>query len=201
MKKVLIIGAYGTIGSYVKAELEKDTQVITASRSQGDFQVDLADPKRIEALFKSVGNVDGMMCTAARGVVLNPLNHMRVEDYQASLQQKLFGQISLVLNGLEYIKDGGSFTLITGIMNRDFVKNGTAAAVTNSAVEGFVQSAALDLPRGLRINAVSPAVLEDSVDTYAELCPGFEPVSGEKVGRAFRRSFYGIETGKVLVIR
>ncbi len=65
----------------------------------------------------------------------------------------------------------------------------------NSAVEGFVQSASLELPNNLRLNGVSPALLTDSVEAYADYCPGYEPVSGEKVARAYRRSVYGIQTG------
>ena len=79
--------------------------------------------------------------------------------------------------------------MTTGILNRDFVLNGSAAAMVNNAVEGFVKAAALDLPRGIRINAISPALLEESVKKYSELCPGFEPVSSTKVARAYRKVF------------
>ena len=122
---------------------------------------------------------------------------MTVEDYQLSLQQKLFGQVSIVLHGIKVLKDKGSITLVTGIMNHDFVKDGTAAAMVNNAVEGFVQAAALDMPRGIRINVVSPGLLEPSVELYKDYCPGFEPVTTAKVGRAFRKSVYGIQTGRI----
>ena len=95
------------------------------------------------------------------------------------------------------LNDGGSITLTTGIMNHDFIKAGSAAAIVNSAIDGFVQAAALDMPRGIRINVVSPALLEDSKELYAEFCPGFEPVAGEVVARAYRKSVYGIQTGRI----
>lgn len=198
--KVLIIGASGTVGRCIVDELQQDTDIISASLNSGDFKVDMADTQSIQALFKQTGPVDAIISAAARGVVLKPLSEMTVEDYQLSLQQKLLGQVSIVLHGLEVLKDKGSITLVTGIMNHDFVKDGTAAAMVNNAVEGFVQAAALDMPRGIRINVVSPGLLEPSVELYKNYCPGFEPVTTEKVGRAFRKSVYGIQTGRIYSI-
>jgi NAD(P)-dependent dehydrogenase (short-subunit alcohol dehydrogenase family) len=113
----------------------------------------------------------------------------------ASMQQKLLGQLSLALEGAKVLKHNGSITLTTGLMNHDFVRNGSAAAMINNAIEGFVKAAALDLPHGIRINAVSPGLCIDSVAKYSEICPGFEPVSSEKIARAYRKSIYGIQTG------
>lgn len=195
--KALIIGASGTIGKAVCDELKTDTDLISASLHHGDYKVDLSDANSIKDLFLKVGKLDAIVCVASRGVVFKPLLEMQLDDYVASMQQKLWGQISLVLAGMDSLNDQGSITLTTGIMNRDFVKNGTAAAMVNNAVEGFVQAAALDLPRSIRLNAVSPALLEESAKIYSDLCPGFEPVAARKVARAYRRSMYGIQTGQV----
>ncbi|MCH9744984.1 MAG: SDR family oxidoreductase, partial [Gammaproteobacteria bacterium] len=101
------------------------------------------------------------------------------------------------LEGIRVLNDRGSVTLTTGIMSHDFVKNGTAASLVNNAVNGFVKAAALDMPRGIRINVVSPALLDASAELYSELLPGFEPVASDKVARAYRKSLYGIQTGRV----
>lgn len=196
--RVLIVGAFGTIGKYVTQELQRDTEIITASFSQGDVRVDLSSIDSINAMYSSLNcDLDAVICVASRGVVLKHLTEMQVSDYQESLQQKFYGQIQLVLAGINKMKAGGSFTLTTGIMNKDFIKHGSAPSVVNSAVEGFVSAASLELPNQLRLNAVSPALLEDSVDAYADYCPGYEPVSGKKVARAYRRSIYGIQTGQI----
>lgn len=195
--KALVIGASGTIGRYVVKELERDTDVIRASVNQGDVKVDLGDGESIRKMYQAVEDLDAIICVASRGVVFKPLMDMTVSDYLVSMQQKLFGQLQVVLEGIKLLKDGGSITLTTGIMNHDFVKSGSAAAMINNAVEGFVQAAALDMPRAIRINVVSPALLEDSKELYAEFCPGFEPVAGEVVARAYRKSMYGIQTGRI----
>lgn len=196
--RVLIIGAYGTIGSYLTQELARDTEIITASYSQGDFRVDLGSIDSINAMYENIKtDLDAIVCVASRGVVLKHVTEMSINDYQTSLQQKCFGQIQLVLSGIQKLKAGGSFTLTTGIMNRDFIKHGSAAAIVNNAVEAFVKSASLELPKQLRLNAVSPALLEDSAKAYEEYCPGYETVSGQKVARAYRRSICGIQTGQI----
>lgn len=198
--KVLIIGASGTIGSAIVRELQKDTDIVTASSNTGDYKVDLANSDSIANLFQQIGKLDAVVSAAARGVIFKPLKEMSIQDYSASLQQKLFGQLSLALQGLQILNDHGSITLTTGIFNREFVANGSAAAMVNSAVEGFVRAAALDMPRGIRINVISPALLEESVEKYSQLCPGFEPVSSAKVARAYRKSIYGIQTGQVYCV-
>ena len=199
MKTALIIGASGTIGSAVVKELQSDTKILTASANSGEYKVDLADKASIKALFAQMPEqkLDAVVCVASRGVVFKPLMQMTTEDYLASLQQKLLGQITVALEAIKALNEQGSITLITGIMNQDFVKDGSAASMVNSAVEGFAQAAALDMPRGIRINVVSPALLAESAEKYVDICPGFEPVSSEKVARAFRKSIYGIQTGRI----
>lgn len=199
--KALIIGASGTIGQAVVQELKTDTDLVSASLNQGEYKVDLSSIDSITSLYKQTGKLDAIVCVASRGVVFKPVVEMTIEDYITSMQQKLLGQLSLVLQGIKVLNDRGSITLTTGIMNHDFVENGSAAAMVSNGVEGFVKAAALDLPRGIRINVVSPALLEESVEVYAELCPGFEPVPATKVARAYRKSIYGIQTGQIYHVK
>jgi len=195
--KALIIGSTGTIGSAIVKELQEDTDLVTANRSSGDYSVDLATTNTVADLFKQCGTLDAIVCAASRGVIFKPLKEMTLDDYLQSLQQKLFGQIAIVLHGVHVLNDRGSITLTTGLMNHEWVRDGSAASLVNNAVEGFAQAAALDLPRGIRLNVISPALLEESAKQYASICPGFEPVSSAKVARAYRKSIYGIQTGMV----
>ena len=94
---------------------------------------------------------------------------------------------------------GGSITLTSGILSREPIATGAAASLVNGAVESFVLAAATELPRGIRINAVSPSVLEDA-PSYHSSFPGFVPVSSHRVGQAFAKSVLGVQTGRVFPV-
>ncbi len=76
------------------------------------------------------------------------------------------GQVNLVLKGLDYVSDGGSFTLTSGVLERDPILMGAGAATANGALVGFVVGSAIEMPRGIRINVVSPGMLEVSEERY-----------------------------------
>ena len=77
---------------------------------------------------------------------------------------------------------------------------GTGAATANGALGGFVVGAAVELPRGLRINVVSPGLLEVSEERYGRFFPGHERVPSARVGRAFAKSVEGVVTGQVIIV-
>ena len=95
------------------------------------------------------------------------------------------------------LRDGGSITLISGILSAEPIRNGANATEVNAAIEGFVADAAIELPRGLRINAVSPTVLTESLEGYGPFFPGFESVPAARVALAYQRSVEGAQTGRV----
>jgi hypothetical protein len=66
----------------------------------------------------------------------------------------------------------GSFTLVSGVLAYDPIVTGTVASVVNGPLGAFVRAAAIDLPRGQRINAVSATVFEEAWDAYGEYFPG-----------------------------
>ncbi|MEC5290087.1 hypothetical protein VSX64_04775 [Aurantimonas sp. C2-6-R+9] len=116
------------------------------------------------------------------------------------LRQKVMGQINLVVAGLKSVVEGGSFTLTSGVLDRDPIRMGVGAATANGALGGFVVGAAIEMPRRLRINVVSPGLLDVSVPRYGQWFPGHDPVSSERVGRAYAKSVDGAITGQVIIV-
>lgn len=194
--KIIIVGATGTLGKKVTEDLEKDHEVIKVGTKSGDIQADLTDPASLEKMFKTVGPFDALVCAAGSGH-FGPLNEMTGKDFQKGLNSKLLGQVNLVLIGQHYINPKGSFTLISGVLSDDPVKNSVNVAAVNSAVNGFVKAAALELENGVRINAVSPGVVEDSPQLFGAF-PGHKPVSMERVVYAYRKSVLGHINGQVI---
>ena len=200
MKTVILIGAQGKMGQAALSGLGKH-KVITASRSgEGcDFQVDITSRESIERLYQNVGSFDAVVNTAGF-CEYAPFGEMSDEQWQTTIQSKLMGQINLVNIGLNYINQGGSFTLISGILNIKPIPLAIADATTSGAIDTFVQCVAHELPRGIRINVVNPTVLEEAWNVYGEMMPGFQPVPGALVGKAFERSVDGFISGQVLYV-
>ncbi|CAJ1835478.1 short chain dehydrogenase [Aeromonas salmonicida] len=194
--KIVIVGASGTVGSAVSELLAKDHQVIRVGHSRGDATVDMRDPASIKALFALVGQFDALV-VASGSVAFNGLTEMTDEQWQVGLQSKLMGQINLTI---PYLNDKGSITLISGILSEEPINWGVSATTINGAIEHFVKAAACELPKGLRINVVSPTVLTESMDKYADFFPGFVPVPAAKVALAYQKSVLGVQTGQVFKV-
>ena len=190
--KVIIIGANGVVGSTAVQALEGKHEIIKAGRNT-EPSVDLTDPASIEALFKEIGEVDAIV-SAAGHVPFKPVGELTREDYIDGFNGKTLSQLDLVRIGTPFVRDGGSITLTTGVTARAPIAAGSAAAMASGALESFVMAAAREMPRGIRLNAVSPTVLQ-SAPAFFDFFPGFPPASDEAVGNLFRRSVDGIETG------
>ncbi|MEU4015298.1 short chain dehydrogenase [Microbacterium sp. NPDC028030] len=194
--KILIIGASGHVGRAAVSALGGH-EIVAASRS-GQPSVDVTDPRSIERLFDQVGEVDAVVA-AVGSVPFAPLADLDRDDYEAALRGKVLSQLDIVRIGTRFVRDGGSFTLTSGILAREPIATGAAASLANGALEAFVLGAAPELPRGIRINAVSPSVLEDA-PSYHSSFPGFVPVSSSRVGMAYAKSVLGVQTGEVLPV-
>jgi NAD(P)-dependent dehydrogenase (short-subunit alcohol dehydrogenase family) len=197
--RIIVVGAEGTIGSAVCDELGSRHELIKVGRNSGDIHADMADRNSIEAMYRKVGKADAVVC-AAGAVHFGPLTEFTQEQFMLGLTNKVMGQVNLVLAGFNHISDGGSFTLTSGVLDRDPVRFGSGAAAANGALGGFVVGAAIEMPRGMRINVVSPGLLESSAKKYEGFFPGHEPVSSRRVGLAYAKSVEGAITGKVIIV-
>jgi len=159
----------------------------------------MSDRISIDEMYARVGSVDAVVSTAG-DVHFGPLEEHTDETFMLGLRQKVMGQINLVLAGFNSVGLGGSFTLTSGVLDRDPVRMGAGAAAANGALGGFVVGAAIEMPRQQRINVVSPGLLDVSVPRYGQWFPGHDPVSSERVGRAFAKSVEGAITGQVIIV-
>ncbi|MFK2900870.1 short chain dehydrogenase [Dyella jejuensis] len=202
--RILLVGASGTLGRAVAAELGQRHEVIAASRHAGSVNIDLTDVQSIHRGLKQAGELDAVISAAGK-VAFAPLADFKAAPYGESLHtlgiaDKLLGQVNLALAARDHLRDGGSITLTTGILSQQPIVAGSSASLVNGAVEAFVRAAAVELPRGLRINVVSPTVLTEAMPSYAPFFRGFEPVSAARAAMAFSRSVEGAQTGQIYTV-
>jgi len=199
MKTVILIGALGKMGQAALTGLGNH-KVITAGRSGNvDHIVDITNEKSIKELYNKVGHFDAVVNTVGFCEYAN-FTEMTEVQWMTTIMSKMMGQINLVRIGQEYIAEGGSFTLISGILNVKPIPFAIADATTSGAIDTFVKCVSLELPKNIRINVVNPTVLAEAWDVYGDMMPGFEPVPSTLVGKSFERSVDGFITGEVLFV-
>jgi NAD(P)-dependent dehydrogenase (short-subunit alcohol dehydrogenase family) len=193
--RILVVGATGTIGRAVAVALQSGHEVVPASRSSTPITLDIADPQSIAAMYRQVGIVDAVV-SATGDARFGPLAQLSDEDFRFSIANKLLGQVNLVRLGFEHVRDGGSFTVTSGILARSPMVGSAAISLVNAALEGFARAAALEAPRGIRVNAVSPPWVAETLEKL-----GMDPVTGlpaAVVARAYLQSVTGKQTGAVI---
>ena len=193
--KILLIGASGTVGSAIARELSQRHEIVRAGRNSGEEHVDISDSASIRKLFERIGRFDALVC-AAGNVKFAPLAEMSESDFALGLQDKLMGQVNLLLIGRDFANDGASFTFTTGVLSHDPIRSGVSASLVNGAIDAFVRAAAIELPRGMRVNSVSPNVLVEAMGSYAPYFRGFKPVPAADVALAYAKSVEGLQTGQ-----
>ncbi|MEO6090724.1 MAG: short chain dehydrogenase [Umezawaea sp.] len=192
--RVVVIGASGTIGGAVAEALEPRHEVVRASR-RGDVRVDVGDPASIDRMFAVVGDVDAVVCAAAHAR-LATLGDLTDEHFAEALRDKLIGQATLVSRSIAHLRDGGSITVTAGNFTRP--SPGSAIGVlVNEGLQGFVRAAVADLPRGIRVNVVSPGWVRET-----QVSMGSTDLSGtpaRDVARSYVECVEGAFTGRNLV--
>jgi NAD(P)-dependent dehydrogenase (short-subunit alcohol dehydrogenase family) len=193
--RILVVGASGTIGRAVVAALAAGNEVVAASRHSAGIRVDIADPARIQAMYRSAGKLDAVVCVAGQAKFA-PLDKLSDADFRFCLDNKLMGQVNLVRFGMEHLADGGSFTLTTGVLARTPMPGSAAISLVNAGIEGFVRAAALEAPRRIRVNAVSPPWVTETL-----LALKMDPSQGlpaAVVAQSYVQSVMGGGTGATL---
>jgi NAD(P)-dependent dehydrogenase (short-subunit alcohol dehydrogenase family) len=197
--RILVCGASGTVGKAAISGLSKGHEIIKAGRTSGDIHVDVMDEASVRAMYQKLGRVDAVVACTGHSY-FGPVSTMTPTQFSDGLKDKVMGHVNLVLLGMNHVNDGGSFTLTSGILSRDPVRQGANAAACDGALDAFVLGSAIEMPRGIRINAVSPGLLLDAAQKYDGYFPGHVPVSNERVGFAFAKSVEGAVTGQIICV-
>lgn len=192
--RILVIGT-GTIGRAVVAALSADNEIISASLRSTTHKVDIADPASIQQMYRSLGKLDAVVCAAGQAKFA-PLAQLSDADFRFSLDNKLMGQVNIVRFGFEHVQDGGSFTLTAGSLAQAPMPGSAAVSLVNAGIEGFARAAALEAPRRIRVNAISPPWVSETLQALKMDLPDGLPAA--VVARAYVRSVTGTDSGSVL---
>lgn len=172
MRKILVIGANGLLGSHIVGQLQANNEVVQASLSDSKEQVDITQMASLQRLFERVGRMDAVICTAGVADFV-PWDRMTEADWQHSLNNKLMGQVKVIEVSARFVTPGGSITVTSGVLAQDPVPGSAIITTVNAAVEGFVRAAALELGSKVRVNAISPGWVAETL-----VAMGRDPAAG-----------------------
>lgn len=192
---IVLIGSTGLIGTEIGKALSARHEVVQVGHSSGDLRVDITSKKSIEMLFEKLGRFDALVCAAGSASFGN-FTELGDEDFARSLSDKLMGQVNLVRAGIRHIADNGSFTLTTGVLAHHPIPGSAAVSMVNGGLESFVKAAALEMPRGVRINVVSPPWATETLEKL-----GMDTTHGTAVAKfaeAYREAIEGASNGAVI---
>lgn len=203
-KRILLIGATGIIGKAVEQALKQQHQVIRAGISDCDYNFDFSDPEQLLQALEKIGKLDAIISTAGRANFVNlsevPVAKLADSAYGLGIMDKLMGQVNLALAARDYLVDGGSITLTSGTTSDEPIIGGSSLSMVNGALEKWALAAATEMPRGIRINVVSPSLAAESPPSALAAFAGFEPIPAARIALAYVRCVESLITGQTLRI-
>jgi NAD(P)-dependent dehydrogenase (short-subunit alcohol dehydrogenase family) len=179
--KVVVIGATGTIGKPMVEALEKRGHEVVRVSRKSAVSVDIENAASIRALFDKVRDVDAVV-SCAGGAGWGPLSNLSDDDFALSLRYRLMGQVNVARIARERLKDNGSVTVTSGVLATRPMPGSVCVSLINAGLGGFVRAAALDMPRGIRVNVVSPPWVSETLrarkmdESIGRHCPHEESV-------------------------
>ena len=196
--RVIVFGATGTIGRAAADALAERHDVVRVGHSGGEFRADIESAASIETLYRAAAPFDAVVCCAGNAT-FKPLTELGEEDFDLGLKSKLMGQVNVVRLGLRHVAEGGSFTLTSGVLSQEPTRGSSAISLVNAGLEGFARAAALELPRGVRINVISPPWVSETLEAMGRDADAGMPAA--QVARAYVESVEGSENGEVIDAR
>jgi 3-oxoacyl-[acyl-carrier protein] reductase len=162
------VGYAVAVGTFEGDPYDADAVVAEITAAGGRAQVVQADVRdsdemsaAVDATVAAFGRLDAVVANA--GVLkLAPLDALRDEDWHRILDVDLTGVMRTVRAAVRALSVDGSVVVVSSIAGAAVGWSGhTPYSSAKAGLIGFVRTAALELgPRGVRINAVLPGVIE-----------------------------------------
>jgi len=172
---VLVVGSTGNIGGEIVRQLRArgGLRVLEASRrasvASGQVPLDIADAASVRALDVALpGGIDHVVvcCGASTFGALETFDSGKWEGNCAGKLMAVSRLIVMLANGQEVkcLRPGGSITVTTGQSARTVNRMWPGLALNNAGLDSFIRCCGVNPPRGVRINAVSPALVRETAE-------------------------------------
>jgi NAD(P)-dependent dehydrogenase (short-subunit alcohol dehydrogenase family) len=190
--KIIIVGASGRIGREVDKALSNGHDIVRVGAHSGDVQCDYTVSESVSGMFEKIGEFDSLISVIGGDSVFKQFSELNDEDFRYGYDRKFLGQIRFLKLGENFVRDNGSFVFTSGFLSQYPNPFSIATGPLNAAIDTYVTNVASLLPRGIRLNVVSPAPIVE---------PGQEAeglVTAAETAKLYVEAVEGNFTGKVL---
>lgn len=189
MKKILVIGASGLLGKNIVSLMTGKYEILTSSLNDPYFPVDISNEDSLKALFEKVGNVDAIICTAGM-VNFVGWDQADASDWQFGLANKLMGQVNILRLGRSFVNQDGAIVLTTGLLAQYPIPGSSIVSAINAAVEATIAALKVELDDSVRIGAVSPGWIAETMSAM-----GMDPSPGTPAAEVASKFIDFVESG------
>ena len=191
--KIIIVGASGRIGKEVDKALSDSHEIVRVGVRSGDVQCDYTDTESVSKMFEAIGEFDSLISVAGGDSTFKPFQDLDDEDYRYGFERKFLGQVRFLKFGESFIRNNGTFVFTSGFLSNYPNPASIATGPLNAAIDTFARNTAPFLPRGIKVNVVSPAPIVE---------PGQEGkglVTAAETAKLYVEAVEGNMTGQVLM--
>jgi NAD(P)-dependent dehydrogenase (short-subunit alcohol dehydrogenase family) len=158
-------------------ELEKTIEEVEQRGSEGlVLEADISDLEDMEEVIDQIrnrwGRLDIVFANAGINGVWAPLDKLKLEEWNKTLNINLTGTFLTVKTALPLLRQQGGSIIITSSINgtRTFSNTGaTAYACTKAAQVAFTKMIAVELAKdNIRVNVICPGAIESDIDENTE---------------------------------
>lgn len=190
--KIIIVGASGKIGTEIVKALNHKHEIVRIGAYSGDIQCDYTVPASVKEMFEKIGEFDALISVVGGDSTFKSFENLEDDDYNYGFQRKFLSQVRLLKYGEKFVREKGSFIFTSGFLTHYPNPFSIATGPLNAAVDTFVKNTASLLPRGIRINAVSPAPIVEPGQERKEV------VTAAETAKFYVKALEGDFTGQVL---
>lgn len=174
MKRALLTGASGGLGSIIRARLHADESTLWMVNAPTRFELDFSrSPDRCDTWLRKAaeGRKFDAIIHCAGSIAFHPLFMASDDDYAAALGT-LHGAFTLLRAALGICNPGASIILISSAAAHKATRGLGLYAAAKAGMEAMARTAALELARErIRVNCIAPGTFTGPMLDRLNLTP------------------------------